>query len=197
MNFIIPGIIMMIVIQETFSNISETMITMKQHGTFKDIIMSPISRIEIAISYLIAVLFIGIVVACINLIVISFFVDFQFYNFFRFIFYLSLTSLLFGSIGSIIGFVSYTWDVQQGLFNFLIAPISLLSGTFFSIEMIEDHWKNIFLANPFYHLVFNLRKSFEINQIYNIQIDCLLIILTFSIVYLTLFLFKSGFRVIE
>ena len=87
MNFVIPGIIMMVVIQETFSNISETMIHMKQEGTFKDILMSPISRVEIAISFIIAVLIIGIITSIINLIIINIFVEIQLFNLWRFIFY--------------------------------------------------------------------------------------------------------------
>ena len=108
MSFVIPGIIMMIIIQETFSNISEMIIHMKQEGTFKDILMSPISRVEIAISYLIATLIIGIIIAIINLIVINLFVEIQLYNLSRFIYYVSLASIFFGSIGAIIGFISYT-----------------------------------------------------------------------------------------
>ena len=73
MIFVIPGIIIMIVIQETYSNISETLIHMKQIGSFNDILMSPITRIEIAISLIIASLFIGLIISIINLIIISFF----------------------------------------------------------------------------------------------------------------------------
>ena len=163
MNFVIPGIITMVVIQETFSSISETIIHMKHEGTFKDILMSPISRIEIAISYIITSSIIGIIIAIINLLIINLVVEIQLFNFWRFIFYLSITSVIFGSIGSIIGFLSYTWDVQQSFFNFIIAPISLFSGTFFSVDILEDSWKNILLANPVYYLVSNIRKSFEKN----------------------------------
>jgi len=197
MNFIIPGIIMMVVIQETFSNISETMIHMKQQGTLNDILISPISRVEIAISFLIAILFIGVFVAIINLILISFFIEIHLFSLWRFIFYLSLSSLFFGSIGAIVGFVSYTWDVQQSIFNLVISPISLLSGTFFSADVIVENWKNIFLLNPFYHLVSNLRKSFGGDQLYNFYIDVLLMILVFIMVYITLYIFKKGYRVID
>ena len=197
MNFIVPGIIMMVVIQETFSNISETIIHMKQEGTFKDILMAPISREEIAISFLISILFIGIIVAIINLIVISIFIDIHLYSLWRFILYLSLSSILFGSFGAIIGFISYTWDSQQGFFNFLIAPISLLSGTFFSVDIIEKSWQGFFLANPFYHLVSNLRQSFEIDQSYSFKIDTILVFLVFVIVYFTLYILRKGYRVIE
>ena len=197
MSFVIPGIIMMIVIQETFSNISETMIHMKQEGTFKDILMSPISRVEIAISYLIAILIIGIIVAIINLIIINLFVEIQLFNFSRFIYYVSLASIFFGSIGAITGFLSYTWDAQQSIFNFFIVPISLLSGTFFSVDVIHESWKNIFLLNPFYHLISNARKSFENEQIYDFQLDVLIIILVFTMVCISLYIFKKGYRVID
>jgi len=197
MNFVIPGIIMMVVIQETFSNISETMIHMKQEGTFKDILMSPISRVEIAISFIIAVLIIGIITSIINLIIIDIFFEIQLFNLWRFIFYIAITSVLFGSIGSMIGFLSYKWDVQQSFFNFIIAPISLLSGTFFSIDIIDSGWRNIFLANPFYYLITNTRKSFNFDQIYFLKIDILLLILVFITVYTTLYIFKKGYRVID
>jgi len=197
MNFVIPGIIMMVVIQETFSNISETMIHMKQEGTFKDILMSPISRVEIAISFIIAVLIIGIITSIINLIIIDIFVEIKLFNLWRFIFYISITSVLFGSMGCMIGFLSYTWDVQQGFFNFIIVPISLLSGTFFSIDIIGSSWRSAFLANPFYYLISNTRKSFQFDQIYFLKIDILLLILVFITVYTTLYIFNKGYRVID
>ena len=116
-----------IVIQETYANISETLIHMKQTGSFNDILMSPISGIEIALSFIIATLFIGLILSIINLIVIKLFVDIHFYNIIRISYYLSITAIIFGSIGCLIGFISYTWDVQQSFFNFFIVPISLLS----------------------------------------------------------------------
>ena len=142
-NFIIPGIIMMIIFQETFSNISETIITLKHSGTFKDIIISPISRVEIAIAYLISIMIIGLIIGSINLIVINFILDFTLYNYLRFFYYIALASLIFGSMGAIVGFLSYSWETQQGLFNFFITPVSLLSGTFFSISSIENNMNNI------------------------------------------------------
>ena len=65
MDFVIPGIIIMIVIQETYANISETLIHMKQTGSFDDILMSPISRIEISLSLILASLFIGLIISII------------------------------------------------------------------------------------------------------------------------------------
>ena len=197
MIFVIPGIIIMIVIQETYANISETLIHMKQTGSFNDILMSPISRIEIALSLMIASLFIGLIISIINLIIISLFFDIYFYNIYRIAYYLSITAIIFGSIGSIIGFVSYTWDVQQSFFNFMIVPISLLSGTFFSITVVESKWKDIFLLNPFYYLVSYFRKAFSNNQSFDLKIDILLVIVGFFVVYSMIYIFKKGYKVIN
>ena len=197
MFFVIPGIIIMIVIQETYANISETIIHMKQIGSFNDILMSPISRIEIALSLMITSLFIGLIISIINLIIINLFFDIHFYNIYRVAYYLSITSIIFGSIGSIIGFVSYTWDAQQSFFNFAIVPISLLSGTFFSVTAIESEWKNIFMLNPFYYLVSYFRKAFDINQSYDLKVDMILVIIGFFIVYSSIYIFKKGYKVIN
>ena len=197
MVFVIPGIIIMIVIQETYANISETLIHMKQTGSFNDILMSPISRIEIALSLMIASLFIGLIICITNLIVISLFFDIYLYNIYRAIFYISITSIIFGSFGSIIGFVSYTWDTQQSFFNFLIVPISLLSGTFFSVTVIESEWKSFFMLNPFYYLVSYFRKGFDINQSYDLKVDIMLVIIGFFIVYSMIYIFKKGYKVIN
>ena len=195
-NFVVPGIIIMIVIQESFSNISENMIHMKQQGTFNDILISPISRIEIGISFIISILFIGIFIAFINLLIISLFVEIYLFNLSRFIFYLSLSSIVFGSIGAIVGFMSYTWDMQQSFFNFIISPISLLSGSFFSIDIIDENWKNFFLYNPVYHLISNFRNSFIDGNIYLFKLDFFLIIICFSVFCISLYIFKKGYKVI-
>ena len=127
LNFVVPGIIIMTVMQVSYQNISESLIFMKQIGSFNDYLMSPISRTEILFSLLIASLFIGIFTGLVNIIVLTFFFKFHLFNFFFIIYYLFLTSLIFSSIGSIIGFLFFTWDIQSSISNFIIVPISFLS----------------------------------------------------------------------
>ena len=82
LNFVIPGIIIMTVMQVTYQNISESLIFMKQIGSFDDYLMSPISRTEILFSFLTASIFIGIFTGLVNIIVLTFFVKFYSFNFF-------------------------------------------------------------------------------------------------------------------
>ena len=196
-NFIIPGVIIMVIIQETFGNISANIVWMKHHGTFQGLLMAPISRIEIAISMIISVWIIGIILSLFNFFILSFFFEIYLYNFTRFIFYISLTSIFFGSVGCIVGFLSYTWELQQSICNFLIVPISLLSGTFFSIDVIDSKYRAFLFFNPFYYLISNTRQTFINEQIYNFKIDLLIIIMVIVIIYITLYIFKKGYKSID
>ena len=196
LNFVVPGIIIMVVMQVTYQNISESLIFMKQIGSFNDFLMSPISRIEILFSLLVASIFIGIFTGLVNIVVLTIFVKFYSYNFYIIIYYLLITSLIFSSIGSIIGFLFFTWDVQSSISNFIIVPISLLSGTFFSIHVINPEWIFLFKINPFYYLIKNFRESFY--EGYKININEELFLICFSLFFLivSIFIYKKGFRTI-
>ena len=196
-TFVIPGIIMMVIIQETFGNISGNIIWMKHHGTFQDLLVSPISRVEIAISMLFSIWIIGVLLSLIHLFVLNFFFEFNLFNFWRFIFYISATCIFFGCIGLIVGLLAYSWELQQSIYNFLIVPISLLSGTFFTIEAFNINVKYLLSFNPFYYLVSNTRKTFFNDQIYYLQTDLLIIFLVAVLFYITLYMFRKGYRVID
>ena len=195
-EFIIPGIVMMIVMQVSYQNISESLIFMKQIGSFNDYLMSPISRLEILISFIIASIFIGVFIGLINIFFLNIFVKFDFINYFKVIYYLILTSLIFSSLGAIVGFLFYTWDLQQSIYNFIVIPISLLSGTFFSINSVNFKWFLLFEINPFYQLVNNFRQSFKNEQYINYNEEMMILFVSFLISFISIIVFKKGYKVI-
>ena len=196
-NFFVPGMIIIVVIQTSFNHLSEVIISMKQNGSFEDYLICPISRIEIFFSFLLSSIFVCTVTGLINLIILSFFTDFQYFKYFNLLYYLIVSIIIFSSIGAIIGFLSFTWDVQSTISNFFIIPVTFLSGTFFSIESINENWKFLLRYNPFYYLVNGFRSSFiegyDINFINNIFI---LIVLIFSL-FFSVYIFKKGYKVIN
>ena len=196
LNFIVPGIIIMTVMQVTYQNISESLIFMKQIGSFNDYLMSPISRIEILFSFLTASIFIGIFTGLVNIIVLTFFVKFYSFNFFIIFYYLFITSLIFSCIGSIIGFLFFTWDMQSSISNFIIVPISFLSGTFFSIHAIDPKWMFLFKINPFYYLVDKFRSSFYDGYYINVKEESLLFFFSLIFLIISIFIYKKGYRTI-
>ena len=196
LNFVVPGIIIMTVMQVSYQNISESLIFMKQIGSFNDYLMSPISRTEILLSMLTASIFVGIFTGLSNIIVLTFFVKFHSFNFFFIIYYLFLTSLIFSSIGSIIGFLFFTWDIQSSVSNFIIVPISFLSGTFFSIHAIDPKWMFLFKINPFYYLVNKFRLSFYDEYYINIKEESFLFFFSLIFLIISIFIYKKGYRTI-
>jgi len=195
-NFLVPGIIMMVVMQTSFNHLSEIIINMKQIGSFNDYLMSPISRIEIFCSFILSSLVVCFFIGMINLIVLSMFTNFQDINYFRLFYYLILSIIVFSSIGAVTGFLSFTWDVQSTVSNFIIVPITFLSGTFFSIDTLNYKWKIIFEYNPFYHLVSGFRGAFISNNLLNTNTHIYIIVMTILILLISLFIFNKGYKVI-
>ena len=196
-NFVVPGIIIMVVMQTSYQNISESLVFMKQIGSFNDYLFSPISRSEILLAFLISSIFIGLFVGLFNAFVLSFFVSFNYFNIYLITYYIILTSIVFSSIGAIVGFLSFTWDAQSTVFNFVVIPISLLSGTFFSIESFDDKWMFLFEYNPFYYLVMNFRKAFNENYIIYFYNEFFVLVFVLILFMFSLFIFNKGYRVIN
>jgi len=196
LNFLIPGIIIMVVMQASFNHLSEVIIAMKQIGSFNDYLISPISRIEIFCSFILSSLVVCVFIGMINLIVLTMFTDFQDINYISLFYYLILSIVIFSSVGAVTGFLSFTWDAQSTVSNFVIVPVSLLSGTFFSIDSLNDKWKIFFEYNPFYHLVTSFRGAFFGNKIINTNTDILITLITILIFLTSLYIFNKGYKVI-
>ena len=196
-DFFIPGMIIIVVIQTSFNHLSEVIISMKQTGSFNDYLVSPISRIEIFIAFLLSSIFVCMFVGLLNLFILSYFADFQYFKFFNIFYYLLISVIIFSSIGAIIGFLSFTWDVQSSISHFFIIPITFLSGTFFSIESINDNWKFLLKFNPFYYLVNGFRSSFIDGYNINFLSNIFILIILFLFLLLSIYIFQKGYKVIN
>ena len=197
MFFLIPGIIMTVVMQTSFSHLSQVIISMKQIGSFDDYLISPISREEIFLSFLISSIFVCLIVALINIFFLSFFIVFEKIYYFNLIYYLILGILIFSSIGAIIGFLSSTWDFQSSISSFFIIPASFFSGTFFSINSLDPKYKFLLEYNPLYYLVSGFRNAFIQNYQINFYNEMYILILSILIFIIALFIFKKGYGVIS
>ena len=103
---------------------------------------------------------------------------------------------MMGSMGTIVGIWADKWDQQQGITNFIVLPLTFLSGTFYSIKRLPDFLQTISYYNPFFHMIDGFRYSY-INQMDGS--------LKFGIVYLSIlgvtswiiayFLFKKGYNI--
>jgi len=197
LKFLVPGLILMTVVQTSFDYTSTALIHMKQIGSFDDFLIAPISRLEIFFSFIISSIIIGLFISIINYLILSNYIGLYFLDLKFFLYYLIIAIILFSSLGCVIGFMAYKWDTQSTISNFIISPINLLSGTFFSINVIPESLKFFFIYNPYYYVVLNFRSTFNLNFEYDILTNLLIIFFTSVCLFISAYIFYSGFKVIK
>ena len=196
-DFLVPGLIVMTVAQESFDNPSVSIINSKQIGSFDDFLLAPLTRVEIFIAYIISQIVIGLILGLINFVVLSYFISFSYFSIFSFVYYLTLVIIFFTSIGSVVGFLAYRWDTQSTVSNFFISPINFLSGTFFTVNALPEKLQVILLYNPYYYLISFFRDSFYIKTEINLYLNCIIIVFISLIFLISGYIFYRGYNVIK
>jgi len=195
-EFLANGLIMMQVIQQSFSHSSSSVVMGKMMGTITDIIFSPLSAAEVVISLVLAAITRGMFIALISSLIFIFFLDLSIQNYFLWFLYLFLAGLFLGSAGIIAGLYADKFDQMATVTNFLIVPLSFLSGTFYSINKLPDILKSLSYYNPFFHMIDGFRYSF-IGQLDGSLKFGILFLLIISIVtcYIAYLLYKRGYKI--
>ena len=135
-------------------------------------------------------------IAAISIIVFYFIIDIQIKHFFILILFTFLSSFILGNIGTIAGLWAEKFDHMASVTNFLIVPLSFLSGTFYTIDRLPSFLKTISEANPFFYMIDGFRYSFIGNADGSIKIGIIyLTILSFLSWLVTYILFKRGYKI--
>ncbi len=195
-SFLAPGLIVMQVIQQAFSHSSSSIMIGKIQGNIVDILYAPLTAAEITIAINLASCTRSAIIALVSIVVFSFIVDLEFYSTFYILIFTFLGSFILSSIGIIIGLWAEKFDHMASATNFVIVPLSFLSGTFYSIERLPAVLKNISEINPFFYIIDGFRYGFlgvsdgslKFGFIYLI----ILCIMTWFVAYI---LFKKGYKI--
>jgi len=158
-HYIIPGLIMMTVINSSYQNSSSSIMQAKFLRFIEDILITPLSGLEISLSYIIGGMVRGILNGILVLILGYFLTEFQMDNLPLTFVYLFTVSWAFAGAGVIVGIFSKTWDSIQVITNFIFMPLIFLGGVFWSIEMLPDFWRNFSMGNPLYWMINGLRYA--------------------------------------
>jgi len=151
-QFLIPGLAMMAILQNAFSNTSSSLIQSKMHGNLTFVLLSPISSIELYIAFVSAAIIRGIVVGLGVLLVGWLGFELPFFALSWVIIFAVLSAALMGGLGMTAGILSDKYDQLAGFQNFIIMPLTFLSGIFYSIH--SSHF------NPFFYMVDGFRFGF-------------------------------------
>ncbi len=195
-NFLAPGLIAMQVIQQAFSHSSSSIMIGKIQGNIVDILYAPLTAGEITMATNLAACTRSIIIALISIVVFNFIIDIQFYSFFYILIFTFLGSFILSSIGIIIGLWAEKFDHMASATNFIIVPLSFLSGTFYSINRLPDILKDISETNPFFYIIDGFRYGFLGVSDGSIKFGFFyLIILSILSWYAAYILFKKGYKI--
>ncbi len=157
MTFLAPGILVMTVIQNAFANTSSSLASAKVGGNIVDTLMPPLSAGELLFGYLFGALARGIIVAAVISAGSWIFLGVQIQNLAWMLVFVTLGSLFMGALGMIAGIWANKFDQLSAISNFLVTPLSFLSGTFYSIDALPGPLQTASHANPFFYIIDGVR----------------------------------------
>ena len=158
--FIIPGLIMLMLLNESISNASFGIYMPKFTGTLYEVLSAPISPLEIVIGYVGAAATKSVLLGLLILITARLFVDYEIAHPVWMMSFLILTAVTFSLFGFIIGVWADGFEKLQIIPLMIVTPLAFLGGSFYSISMLPPVWQTITLFNPVVYLISGFRWSF-------------------------------------
>lgn len=195
-DFMGYGLIIMSIVQNAFANTSSSMIMSKVLGYISDILVTPFSGAEIVTAYIIGALFRGVIVGfCVFMCLLPF-VSYSCHHPFLLVYFTVFSCLLLGHLGILTGILSNSFDQNAAITSYIVAPLSFLLGTFYSVERLPVILQTINHYNPFFYMVDGFRYSLTGHADSNITLG-IVILLTSNVVlfYVTSKMLDKGFRI--
>ena len=158
--FLIPGLIMMSVLQNAFANSSSSLIQSKVTGSIVFVLLPPISYSDFFLAYVGAAILRGLLVGFGVLVATVWFAPLQFAAPLWILAFAVIGGGLMGSLGMVAGIWADKFDQLAAFQNFLILPLTMLSGVFYSIHSLPPFWQNASHLNPVFYLIDGFRYGF-------------------------------------
>ena len=158
--FLIPGLVMMSVLQNAFANTSSSLIQSKVTGNLVFVLLAPLSHFEFYSAYILAAVFRGIVVGLGVLLITIWFATPTLEYPLWILTFAFLGAAILGSLGLIAGIWADKYDQLAAFQNFVIMPATMLSGVFYSIHSLPPAWQVVSHFNPFFYMIDGFRYGF-------------------------------------
>jgi len=189
MQFIVPGLIMMAMITNSYSNVTSSFFGAKFQRNIEELLVSPTRPMTIILGFVLAGVLRGFLVGIVVLIVASFFTDLVVQNALLLIGFAFVTCFLFSTIGLLNGMFAKKFDDVSIVPTFILTPLIYLGGVFYSIAALPEIWQNVSRLNPILYMINGFRYSFigisDINVLYafsaSVIFSVVLLIVTHSL----------------
>ena len=193
--FIIPGLVMLALLNESISNASFGIYIPKWTGTIYELLSAPVSYVEVVTGYVGAAASKSIMLGTLILVTARIFVAYEIAHPLWMLLFLVLTSVTFSLFGFIVGIWADSFEKLQVIPLMIVTPLTFLGGAFYSIEMLPPVWQKITLFNPVVYLVSGFRWSF-----YGVADVDVMVSLAMTLVFLALcmaavwWIFRTGYK---
>ncbi|MBX7230278.1 MAG: ABC transporter permease [Burkholderiaceae bacterium] len=158
--FLVPGLVMMSVLQNAFANSSSSLIQSKITGNIVYVLLPPFSHWELFAAYVGGAVMRGLMVGLGVLLVTLSFARLGLHNIVWVLVFAILGAAILGALGLIAGMWAEKFDQLAAFQNFIILPATFLSGVFYSIHSLPDFWQSVSHANPFFYMIDGFRYGF-------------------------------------
>jgi len=159
-EFLAPGILMMTVIQNAFANTSSSIMISKVQGNIVDTLMPPLSPAELVVGYVTGGVARGLLVAATISVVLMIVLRHGMAHPLWVVVFVALGSAFLGGLGIVAAILAEKFDHMAAITNFLVIPLSFLSGTFYSIELLPGWMQTVTHLNPVFYLIDGVRYGF-------------------------------------
>ncbi len=193
--FLIPGLVMMSVLQNAFANSSSSLIQSKITGNLIFVLLPPLSPLDMFAAYVLGAMIRGIVVGLGVFLVTAAFAPLSLSHPLWALAFALMGSAILGTLGLIAGITADKFDQLAAFQNFLIMPLTFLSGVFYSIHSLPPFWQALSHFNPFFYMIDGFRYGFF--GLSDIAPETSLIVVgifCFGLTALTLLLLKRGYK---
>ena len=195
-TFLAPGLIAMSILTQSFSHSVSSLMIGKIQGNIVDMLYAPLSALEVSMAIILAAVTRSLLIAIISISIFSLIVEIPINNILYIFIFGFLSSFVLGSLGFITGLWAEKFDHTATVTNFIITPLSFLSGVFYSIDKLPNLFQSISYINPFFYMIDGFRYGFLGKSDGSISVGLIyLTILSIVMWYLAFFLYKKGYKI--
>jgi ABC-2 type transport system permease protein len=196
MEFIAPGLIMMTMVQNAFANTSSSVVIAKVQGNIVDVLIPPLSATELFLGYIAGGVVRGLVVGLVTGVTMALVVPMHIHSIVLIVSFAILGTMMLSALGLAGGIWSQKFDHIAAVTNFIVTPLTFLSGTFYSVHNLPPVWQNLAHANPFFHMIDGFRAGFIGHADSSIALGfASLIVANVFLSALCLWMLKTGYKI--
>lgn len=196
LTFLAPGLIMMTMVQNAFANTSSSIVIAKVQGNIVDVLMPPISPTELFTGYIVGGVLRGMIVGTVCAVAVWLTVGMQMHALWAVIAYAVLGNMMLSSLGLAAGLWSEKFDHIAAVTNFIVMPLTFLSGTFYSAQQLPEFWSKLVHYNPFFYMIDGFRYGFTGHTDGSLGTGLItLVVINLALAFLTLRMVQTGYKI--